>query len=102
MSAMNNPVGPIFRMGDETVELIIAAIRDDNPDTEIEVIDRGSYTRVQGEDRIRVTQDTLRAHLGNDYAISLIGNFMSSFRGRVITTSDEYIWESIKQKETAP
>ncbi len=98
---MKNPVGPIFRMGDETVELIVAAIRDDNPDTEIEVIDHGSYVRVQGEDRIRVTQNTLRDYLGNDYTIGLIGNFMSSFRGRVVTTSDEYIWESIKQKETA-
>ena len=49
---MKNPVGPILRMGDE-VEEVIAAIRDDNPDQEIEVIDRGSYVRVQGEARVR-------------------------------------------------
>ncbi len=98
---MHNPVGPIFRMGDDTVELIIAAIRDDNPDKEIEVIDRGSYVRVQGEERIRVTQDTLRRYLGGDYAISLIGNVMPSFKGRVVTSSDEFVWESIKQKEAA-
>ena len=33
---MKNPVGPVLRMGDE-VEQIIAAIEDDNPDTDIEV-----------------------------------------------------------------
>jgi len=49
---MKNPVGPVLRMGDE-VEQIIAAIEDDNPDTDIEVIDRGAYVRVQGEDQIR-------------------------------------------------
>jgi hypothetical protein len=48
---MKNPVGPVLRMGDE-VEQVIAAIEDDNPDTEIEVIDRGAYIRVQGEDEI--------------------------------------------------
>ena len=35
---MGNPVGPILRMGDE-VEQVIAAIEDDNPDTDIEVVD---------------------------------------------------------------
>ncbi|WP_186817219.1 MmoB/DmpM family protein, partial [Pseudonocardia sulfidoxydans] len=37
---MDNPVGPILRMSDE-VELIAAAIEDDNPGREIAVIDRG-------------------------------------------------------------
>jgi hypothetical protein len=55
---MKNPVGPVLRMGDE-VEQIIAAIEDDNPGTDIEVIDRGAYVRVQGEDEITVTQETL-------------------------------------------
>jgi toluene monooxygenase system protein D len=53
---MRNPVGPILRMGDE-VEPIIAAIEEDNRNTEIEVIDRGSYIRVQGEDELHLTQE---------------------------------------------
>jgi toluene monooxygenase system protein D len=65
---MKNPVGPVLRMGDE-VEQIIAAIEDDNPGTDIEVIDRGAYVRVQGEDQITVTQETLRQYLGADYEI---------------------------------
>jgi len=65
---MKNPVGPVLRMGDE-VELIIAAIEDDNPGIDIEVIDRGAYVRVQGEDQITVTEETLRRYLGADYEV---------------------------------
>jgi toluene monooxygenase system protein D len=91
---MNNPVGPVLRMGDE-VEQVIAAIEDDNPDTAIEVIDRGAYVRVQGEEQITVTQQTLRRYLGADYEIRSFGNLMSAFSGRVITTSEAITWESV-------
>jgi toluene monooxygenase system protein D len=94
---MRNPVGPILRMGDE-VEQVIAALEDDNPDTEIEVIDRGSYVRIQGEEELRVTQETLRRYLGSDYEIRSFGNMMSSFNGRVITTSDSITWKTIASK----
>ncbi len=91
---MKNPVGPVLRMGDE-VELIIAAIEDDNPGTDIEVIDRGAYVRVQGEGQITVTQQTLRRYLGADYEIRSFGGFMSAFSGRAITTSDAITWQSV-------
>ena len=91
---MKNPVGPVLRMGDE-VEQIIAAIEDDNPDTDIEVIDRGAYVRVQGEDQITVTQETLRRYLGADYEIRSFGGIMSAFSGLVINTSDAITWQSM-------
>ena len=91
---MKNPVGPVLRMGDE-VELIIAALEDDNPGTEIEVIDRGAYVRVQGEDQITVTEQTLRHYLGADYEIRSLGAIMSAFSGHVITTSDSITWQSV-------
>ena len=91
---MKNPVGPVLRMGDE-VEMIIAAIEDDNPGTDIEVIDRGAYVRVHGEDQITVTQDTLRRYLGSDYEIRSFGGIMSAFNGKVVTTSDAITWQSI-------
>lgn len=93
---MKNPVGPVLRMGDQ-IEDVIQAIRDDNPDQKIEVIDRGSYVRVQGDARVRVTQDTLRHYLGADYEIRSFGTMMSSFAGRVVTSSDEIVWEKIKR-----
>jgi toluene monooxygenase system protein D len=91
---MKNPVGPVLRMGDE-VEQVIAAIEDDNPDTEIEVIDRGAYIRVQGEDEITVTEQTLRRYLGADYEIRSFGGMMSAFSGLVINTSDAITWQSV-------
>lgn len=91
---MKNPVGPILRMGDE-VEQVIAAIEDDNPDCDIEVIDRGAYVRVQGEDRIVVTEQTLRRYLGADYEIRSLGAIMSAFSGKAVTTSDSITWQAV-------
>ena len=96
---MKNPVGPVLRMGDE-VELIIAAIEDDNPGTDIEVIDRGAYVRVQGDGQITVTQQTLRRYLGADYEIRSFGAIMSAFSGRAITTSDAITWQSVARHKT--
>ncbi|HEX7659834.1 MAG TPA: MmoB/DmpM family protein [Pseudonocardiaceae bacterium] len=94
---MKNAVGPILRMGDE-VEQVIAAIEDDNPDKEIEVIDRGSYVRVQTEDRMVLTEATLRRYLGRDFEIRSLGTMMSSFAGRAITTSDSITWENVSSR----
>ncbi|MFJ4026809.1 MmoB/DmpM family protein [Paenarthrobacter sp. NPDC089989] len=90
---MKNPVGPVFRIGDE-VDKIISALEDDNPDTEIEVIDRGAYVRVQAEDKLVLTEPTLQDHLGPDYRIRSLEVVMSSFSGRVSTESDSIIWQT--------
>jgi toluene monooxygenase system protein D len=95
---MRNPVGPVLRMGDE-VERIIAAIEDDNPEADIEVIDRGAYVRVQGEDEITVTQETLRKYLGADYEIRSFERVMSAFSGKVFNSSDAITWRSVSSKE---
>src|ERR1700750_2381733 len=94
MQNTGGPGGAELRRGDE-VELIIAAIEDDNPGTDIEVIDRGAYVRVQGEDQITVTEETLRRYLGADYEIRSFGGIMSAFSGRVINTSDAITWQSV-------
>jgi toluene monooxygenase system protein D len=89
---MENAVGPVLRMCDE-VELVISAIEDDNPDTEIEVIDRGSYVRVQAPGRLRVTEVSLQRHLGPSFELRSLEMMLSSFAGRIETTSDEINWE---------
>lgn len=88
---MENAVGPILRMGDE-VELIAAAIEDDNPGREIEVIDRGSYVRIHASDHLRVTAKSLKRHLGENFEIRSLESMMSSFSGRIHTTSDSVEW----------
>ena len=92
---MKDAVGPILRMGDH-VEDVIAAIEDDNPGRDIEVIDRGSYVRIQTPTRMRLSLDTLRDYLGPDYEMALFSSMMPSFAGRMVTSSDELVWESIK------
>lgn len=88
---MDNPVGPILRMCDE-VELIAAAIEDDNPGREIAVIDRGSYVRVHASDHLRVTAESLKRHLGDSFEIRSLEAMMSSFSGRIYTSSDSVEW----------
>ena len=88
---MDNPVGPILRMCDE-VELIAAAIEDDNPGREIAVIDRGSYVRIHASDRLRVTAESLKRHLGDTFEIRSLEAMMSSFSGRIHTSSDAVEW----------
>ena len=94
---MINPVGPVLRMGDE-VEHVIAAIEEDNPDTEIAVIDRGAYIRVEGEGELRLTQETLRSHLHPDYEIRSFQTMMTAFKGRVITSSDAITFKTIASR----
>lgn len=89
---MKNVVGPVLRMGDE-VELVLAAIEDDNPSREITVVDRGAYVRVEGTGLITVTQESLRRYLGADYEIRSFGAIMASFRGRIVTTSESITWQ---------
>ena len=88
---MDNPVGPILRMSDE-VENVIDAIRDDNPDREIEVIDRGAYVRIQADDYLLVTEESLQRHLGTDFRIRSLEAMLTAFAGRIDTKSDRIEW----------
>jgi toluene monooxygenase system protein D len=88
---MENAVGPILRTSDE-VDLVVAAIEDDNPDTEIEVIDHGSYVRIHASDRLRVTEASLKNHLGAGFEIRSLEPMMAGFAGRITTTSDSVEW----------
>ncbi|MDF3293236.1 MmoB/DmpM family protein [Streptomyces silvisoli] len=97
---MSRLVGPVLRMGDD-VDQVIAAIEDDNPDQDIEVVDRGAYVRVRGARRVTVTLETLRRYLGPDFEIRSMETMMSSFVGRVITTSDSITWEDITARSKA-
>jgi hypothetical protein len=45
----------------EDIDAVVAAIRDDNPDADVEVVDRGAYVRVHATGRLVVTEATLRA-----------------------------------------
>ena len=91
-------VGPVFRMADE-VERLIDAIREDNPDQEIEVTDRGAYIRVHCELYMRVTQATIERNIGRAFPMRLLETMMSSWAGRIRVGTEEVEW-SLKAEPT--
>lgn len=96
---MNNAVGPVLRMSND-VDAIIAAIEQDNPDQEIEVIDRGAYVRIQGEHSIKVTRASIEQNIGRVFEMRELETMMSAFAGRIKTSSDAIEWAY--QREEVP
>ena len=90
---MENAVGPVLRMCDE-VDAVIAAIEEDNPGQEITVIDRGAYVRVHTPYKMVVTEATLKQHLGESFHIRSLEGMLSSFAGRIRTSSEDIVWET--------
>jgi toluene monooxygenase system protein D len=88
---MKNAVGPVLRMS-EGIEAIIAAIEEDNPGTEIEIIDRGAYVRIQAQQRMKVTRASIERHIGRQFEMRQLEPMMSAFAGRIETTSDAILW----------
>ena len=97
---MENAVGPILRTSDQ-VDLVVAAIEDDNPDRDIEVTDHGSYVRIHAPNHLRVTEQSLKRHLGADFQIRSLEPMMPAFAGRIITRSDSFEWLLVTAPKTA-
>jgi toluene monooxygenase system protein D len=95
---VKNAVGPVLRMS-EDIEAIIAAIEEDNPGTEIEVIDRGAYVRIQAERRMKVTRASIERHIGRTFEMRQLEPMMSAFAGRIETTSDAILWSYKREEE---
>lgn len=89
---MENPVGPVLRMG-APVEQVVSAIEEDNPGADIEVIDRGAYVRIHAPSFMRVTAASLQRHLGPDFELRSLENHLSANAGRIDTSStDQITW----------
>jgi len=84
----------------EGIEAIIAAIEEDNPGTEIEVIDRGAYVRIQAQQRMKVTRASIERHMGRPFEMRQLEPMMSAFAGRIETTSDAILWSFKREEET--
>ena len=95
---MKNAVGPVLRMSDD-IDAIIAAIEEDNPGSEIEVIDRGAYVRIQAEQRLKVTRASIERHIGRTFEMRQLEPMMSAFAGRIVTTSDAFLWSYKREEE---
>jgi toluene monooxygenase system protein D len=77
----------------DDIDAIIAALRDDNPDQEIRVIDRHAYVRIEGDPPLLLTRASIENHVGREYPLREIEMMMSSFSGVIDSTSSEqFIW----------
>lgn len=86
--SMDNPVGPIMQHGDVAEAVKEAAVLD-NEGRNVEVVDRGSYVRIQvdgGECILR--RATIEEELGRPFRMSELELNMSSFVGRIDTGTD--------------
>ena len=84
-------VGPIIRAGN-LAEAVIEAIEADNPDRDVLVLDRDDYVRIHTSRQCRLTQASLERSLGQPFPLAALEIDMPSFKGRLSTRTDEYIW----------
>jgi toluene monooxygenase system protein D len=85
-------IGPILEAND-VGRAIIAAIREQHPDVEVQ--DRGSYLRVLVEGRCVITRQAVERILGRPFRLpSDLEMIMPSFQGTFSVTEDEAAWAS--------
>ena len=84
-------VGPVIRAGN-LAEAVIEAVALDNPDKDILVLDRDDYVRIHTVGACHLTRASLEASLGQPYELSALEIDMPSFKGRLKTRNNEYVW----------
>ncbi|MHA6794341.1 MmoB/DmpM family protein [Pseudonocardia bannensis] len=89
---MKNAVGPVLKIWGGRAELVVSAIRDDNPDVAVDVIDYGRHICVRAPDFLRVTRATIEWHLGRSFEMSSLDSIMVSFDGQITEFTDEITW----------
>ncbi len=83
-------VGPVLEAG-ETARAVIAALRRLN--TDVVVLDRGSYLRVLVPGRCRMTREAVERALGRPFRLpGDLERVMPSFKGRLVVGDDEVVW----------
>lgn len=83
--ARNNRVGPVFRPG-ELADAAIEAIREDNPEKDVHVDDRGAYVRVSVDGECILRRETVARHLGRECRMQEVETVLGSFAGQIETT----------------
>lgn len=84
-------VGPVIRAGD-LAEAVINAVAADNPGRDVLVLDRDDYVRIHTTGQCRLTLASLERSLGHPYQLAALEIDMPSFKGRLKTRTDEYLW----------
>jgi hypothetical protein len=81
-------IGIVLRAGCGRVDLVIATIRDDNPDVELHVVDHGDLVEVSACRQLRLTARSLRRRTGWDLGAHDVWAMIVSFHGTMTATAD--------------
>ena len=77
-------VGPIIQAG-EMAEAIIEAAGIDNEGSKVNIVDRGSYIRIQLESECILRRETIENSLGRPFRMADIELVMPGYEGRIDT-----------------
>ena len=86
--AGKNGGGPIIQAG-EMAEAVVEAARIDNEGSEVTVVDRGSYVRVQVESECILRRETIETSLGRPFRMTDLELVMPGFEGRIDTSTEQ-------------
>ena len=86
--ADKNVVGPIIQAG-EMAEAIIEAAGIDNKGSKVNVVDRGSYIRIQLESECILRRETIENSLGRPFRMADLELVMPGFEGRIDTSTEQ-------------
>lgn len=98
MSRNPGLVGPIMQEG-EMADVVLEAIRIDNPGADVYVTDQSSYVRIHTPGECRLTRTTLSDVLGRPCELTELEPHMAFFAGHITTTSEETVW--LLRRDTA-
>jgi toluene monooxygenase system protein D len=91
MTATRKMAGPVLRSG-EMALAAMDAIKEDNPDKEIVVVDHGAYLRIEAEGGLLLTRETMEACIGRPFAMQEIEGALIGFSGQIDQTADAMRW----------
>ena len=81
-------VGPIIQAG-EMAEAVLEAARLDNEGSKVNVVDRGSYIRIQLESECILRRETIEKSLGRPFRMADLELVMPGFEGRIDTSTEQ-------------
>ena len=81
-------VGPIIQAG-EIAEAIIEAAGIDNEGSKVNIVDRGSYIRIQLESECILRRETIENSLGHPFRMADLEIVMPGFEGRIDTSTEQ-------------
>lgn len=83
--------GPLLR-GGEIANSAIEAIKMDNPDKRLKIVDHGSYVRVEAQGGLVIRRATMERILGRPFKMQELEVNLTGFSGKIETDENQMRW----------